>query len=111
MERNKRATINAKSWFQAGAAFWAAFVVSACSAVPVRTNAERGVFDRPSYEANQPSFFWGLAPASEPVNVREVCLGKSADRVSARYDFNDVLGWVFTLGIYSPRTAEVWCEL
>ena len=63
----------------------------------------------PTYEARKDYFFWGLS-GEHHINVQEVCSGRKPVQVQARDTFTDGLYRLFTLGIYSPRTARVWCE-
>lgn len=84
---------------------------SACSSVPVVSHPDRRTFSAASHEHGYPFFFWGFLDAGNTPNVREICYGKGVDQVSTVYTAGDILSWVFTLGIYSPRTVGIWCEL
>ena len=65
----------------------------------------------PSFEKNVHFFFLGLAGGGKEVNLSRVCMGKPVDQVATTYTFENVLFTVLTLGIYAPRTVQVWCSL
>lgn len=63
----------------------------------------------PDYVEQKQFYLWGLVPTHE-VDVKTVCKGKSAKQMQAQHTFKDSALTLITLGIYSPRTAKVWCE-
>ena len=65
----------------------------------------------PTYESSRPNFFWGLVGDEVHVHVDRICLGKDVDQIAMTYTAGNVLASVITLGIYIPRTVQVWCEL
>ena len=62
----------------------------------------------PTYEESLAFGFWGLVGSHE-VNVDEICRGRPVTKVQAETTFGDMMRSCFTLGIYYPRTARVWC--
>ena len=89
----------------------AALVVTAtsCSTVTVRDKSAAKIALEPDYEDSKSFFFWGLVN-TQYVNAVEVCHGKPARQLQAQFTFVDSLLTFLTIGIYSPRTAKVWCD-
>ncbi len=81
----------------------------ACSSVTVRTDDERKTRTSPDYEQRFNYFWWGVK-GTNSVNVREVCKGDNVEQMQAINTFSDSFLTLITLGIYSPRTARVWCK-
>jgi predicted RND superfamily exporter protein len=87
----------------------AIFILSSCSAVTVRTDSERKSQNPPNFEKRYNYYFWGFK-GEHKVNVRMVCKGKDIEQIQSIHTFRDNLLALITLGIYSPRTARIWCE-
>lgn len=89
----------------------ALIAASGCSTIEfvrnpgMRTNAE------PVYSSSKEFFFWGLAGPKHDIYVDRICLGKEVDQVATTYTPSDFLLNLITVGIYSPRTVQVWCQL
>jgi hypothetical protein len=82
-----------------------------CSTVLfVRTPGSR-IFTPPIYESNKAFFFFGLVGPEYDFYIDKICLGKTIDQIATEYTPGNVLTAVITLGIYTPRTAEIWCQL
>lgn len=64
---------------------------------------------KPDFEDYVPSSFWGLVGESYPVDVKKVCQNKDPIEVRKGKSGEDWLLSLFTLGIYWPRTVQVWC--
>ena len=86
-----------------------ALLLSACSTITVRTDNEHEAQRSPDYQERFTFWWWGLK-GEYTINVREVCVGKPVEQMQTVHDIVDVAGTLFTLGIYSPRTARVWCQ-
>jgi len=86
----------------------AALASAACRTVTLV--AEPGVVAEraPRYERSLPFGFWGLAGEHE-IDVDRVCRGSRPARLQTQSTFTDGLAAAFTLGLYKPRTARVWC--
>lgn len=80
-----------------------------CSTVTVRTDGKPEASVPPTYEKQYTYWWWGLK-GEYSVNIREVCAGKSLEQIQTVHSLIDSLSGLFTLGIYAPRTARVWCE-
>lgn len=63
----------------------------------------------PTWSSSKPFFLGGLI-GSHSVNVDKICGSRGVKQMQAQYTFVDVLLHGLTLGIYSPRTAHVWCN-
>ena len=83
--------------------------LSACSSVTIRTDDQPKSHSAPSYQKTYP-YWWWAAKGEHDVNVREICKGKPVEQMQVISTFTDSLAFIFTLGIYSPRTARVWCK-
>ncbi len=85
--------------------------LAGCSTVLfTRTPGSRS-YTEPIYEVSRPYFFWGLVGGPHDVYVSKICLGKDADQISTEYTAGNVFAGVVTLGLYTPRTVKVWCQL
>ena len=84
-------------------------MLGACSTVTVRTDQQHEAQRDPDYHQRFTFWWWGLK-GEYSINVREVCIGKPVEQMQTVHDLVDVFGTVFTLGIYAPRTARVWCQ-
>lgn len=83
-------------------------VASACSSVNIRTDGNREETRPPTFQKSHTYWWWGLR-GKHSINVREVCAGRPVVQMQAVSTITNVLGSALTLGIYSPRTARVWC--
>lgn len=83
--------------------------LAGCSSVTIRTDSQREASAPPSFEQRYTYWWWGLK-GEYSVNVREVCRGNPVEQMQAVHSIVDTFSALFTLGIYSPRTARVWCE-
>jgi len=85
------------------------FVLSSgCSTVTISQKGTNKIATEPNYEESYPFFFWGLLGESV-INVKEVCAGKEPRQMQTQYTALDCLLMVVTIGIYSPRSAKIWC--
>ena len=63
----------------------------------------------PNYSQRQHFFLWGFI-GETTINVKEICPSNKVIQMQTQDTFGDTLFRVVTLGIYSPKTAKVWCE-
>ena len=80
-----------------------------CSSVTIRTDGGEENTQAPNVEQQYTYWWWGLQNSYE-INVRESCKGQDVEQMQAVYTITDSLSGLFTLGIYSPRTARIWCQ-
>lgn len=85
-----------------------AAVMTGCAAQT--TLVHGGAKATPTYQKSQPFFVSGIGQ-QKTVNAAEVCQGAhNVAKVESKLEPKDaVLGFV-TLGIYTPRTAKVYCK-
>jgi len=82
-----------------------------CATILVTRKPETRTKAPPSYQSSRPLFLWGLVDGQPDVSLSDVCLGKDADQVSFSYTPLNIVETAITLGVYSPRTLRVWCQL
>lgn len=83
--------------------------LSGCAAVTITPNGQERLESPPTYVEKQPLYLFGLV--GEPhVDVKAICGDKGVRQLQTIDQFTDRLLGIVTLGIYSPRTAKVWCE-
>jgi len=83
--------------------------ITSCSTVTIRPDGKNQVLsNNPNYEESQSYFLWGLA-GENFVDVVEICEGKEVIQMQSQFTFVDQLLGGITLGLYSPKTAKVWC--
>ena len=86
----------------------AVLLLSACNTVTTVPNGSVKRTSTPKFQERQNYFLWGLI-GEKHINVQEVCGAKPATQMQSQHRFVDLLLTLITLGIYSPRTAKVWC--
>lgn len=55
-------------------------------------------------------FFVGGIGQTQEINAKKVCKGKDVSHVETQLSFLDGLLGGITYGIYTPRTAKVYCK-
>lgn len=86
-----------------------AVILTACSATTIRTDSAKRVDTTPTYQETQKYYLFGLIGENH-INTTEICQGKSVKQMQSQTTFMNGLVEILTLGIYSPKTARVWCE-
>lgn len=84
-------------------------IVTGCASVNIRTDNLPESQHPPTFEQSYVFWWWGI-DGEHSVNVREVCLGKKVKQMQTVASFQNSVITILTLGIYSKRTARVWCE-
>ena len=85
------------------------FVVSGCATITMTKQGTATISSDPTFEESQTYFLGGLVGENE-IDVKKVCNGGEATQMQSQTTFvNGLLGGL-TLGIYTPRTAKVWCD-
>jgi hypothetical protein len=98
-----------KATLRTGCGLAALICLGACASATIRPQGGEKVGGKPTYEKSKSYFWWGLSGEHE-INVVEVCQGKEVEQMQSQYTFLDGVKTVFTLGIYAPKTAKVWCK-
>ena len=83
-------------------------IMSACSSVTVRPDGGAKDSSEPSYIDSKAFYLLGLI-GEHDVDVNEVCEGAAITQMQTVATGTDWIISVLTLGIYTPRTAKVWC--
>jgi hypothetical protein len=61
------------------------------------------------YESSETFFIFGLVGEAN-IDVKDICGSKKVEQMQTQATFmNSFLG-ALTLGIYTPKTARVWCS-
>jgi hypothetical protein len=86
-----------------------AFEAGGCSTVTIREKGLSKISSGPTYEASKPYFLWGLV-GEHHIDVSSACNGKVPRQMQAQHTVLDSILSMITFGIYSPRTARIWCS-
>jgi hypothetical protein len=92
------------------AATVAAFLLAGCATVTIRPEGGEKIADKPDSQQSKNYFFWGLA-GEHTIDVKEICGSKGVEQVQSLRTFGNGFVGAITLGIYTPKTAKVWCKL
>lgn len=92
-----------------GCGAFALVCLSACASATIRPQSGEKVGGKPTYQESKSYFWWGLSGEHE-IDVVEVCKGKEVEQMQSQFTFLDGVKGFFTLGIYAPKTAKVWCK-
>ena len=83
-----------------------------CSTTVLVRNDKTRIEAAATYSETQHFFFWGLVGARvHDISWEGVCMGQPADQIQTGFSGMNVLYSVITLGIYTPKTVQVWCKL
>lgn len=83
--------------------------LTSCAAVNIRTDDQPKNMRPADYEKRYNYFWWGLK-GKHQLNVRSICHDKGVEQMQTVHTLTDSVFTLFTLGIYEPRTARVWCS-
>lgn len=83
--------------------------LSACSSVTVRPYGGEKDTTEPDYKASKP-FYLGWLIGEHEVNVSDICGGRRVMQMQTVNSLSDMVQSFFSVLIYTPRTAKVWCE-
>jgi hypothetical protein len=84
-------------------------IISSCATATILPKGEGTIISNPNYEDSKSYFFWGLA-GEHTIDVVEVCGDKEVSQMQSEITFGNGFVSAITLGIYSPKTAKVWCN-
>lgn len=85
------------------------FFLTACQTVTIRPEGSRyKKSSKADYEQVHDFFLWGLV-GKQYINVSAICPKRNIEQIQTQSSFLNRVVFVVTLGIYSPRTAKVWC--
>jgi hypothetical protein len=83
--------------------------LAACSTVTMRPKGTAKLSSDPSYSDSKPFFLFGLI-GEHSVDVKNVCGTRPVTQTQTQDTVGDTLLAIVTIGIYTPRTAKIWCE-
>lgn len=84
-------------------------LLAGCATVTISPAGQPKIKTTPTYEAKQSFFLVGLI-GERHVDVQSICGNRAPRQLQTVDTFSDKLIGGLTLGIYTPRTARVWCE-
>ena len=89
--------------------FFLAFVLVSCQTVTISPQGKSVKYSSsPSYSRTQHFFLFGLVGQSF-INVKSVCGDRVVKQMQTQQKFLDGFLGKITFGIYTPRTASIWC--
>lgn len=83
--------------------------LSACYTTTIRPEGKMKSVKTPSFERSYDFFIFGLV-GENSVDTSQACQKGTVEQMQAQSTFVDSLLGIITLGIYTPRTAKVWCK-
>ena len=83
--------------------------VSGCSSVTMRPYGGEKATSDPDYAESQP-YYWGGLKGENAIDTKAICKNRRVMQMQSVTTLSDFIRGVFTLFIYAPRTAKVWCE-
>lgn len=81
----------------------------ACSTITIIPSNKPIALSPPKYSKTHNYFFWGLM-GEKYINTKRICRRKRVRQMQTQFTFVNSLLTLLTLGIYSPKTAKVWCS-
>ncbi len=98
-----------KVYQKIGTVLLLAITISACSTVTIRPYG--GAKDRSQADyIDSKAFYLGGPIGKHKVDVNEACEGREVTQMQTVTTSSDWFLSIITLGVYTPRTAKVWCE-
>lgn len=88
-----------------------AVLLTGCSSLLFVRAPDRRTYTDALIEFHETSFFFGSVGGSRELFIDRICLGKDIDQVVVEGTAMDIMKSVLTVGIYTPRTVKVWCQL
>ena len=82
---------------------------SACATVTIRPDGGARINSTPTFEQSYGFFLGGLIGEAN-IEVSKICKDKTPTQMQTEFTFVNGLLGAITLGLYSPRTAKVWCK-
>ena len=83
--------------------------ISGCASVTIRPQGGPKDNSQADYFDSKPFYLAGLI-GKHKVDVNQACEGNEVTQMQTVTTLSDWLLSLMTLGIYSPRSAKVWCE-
>ena len=80
-----------------------------CTTQNIILKEKIGNINEPTIILTNHFIFWGLWQ-NKKIDLVEECLGENPIRIKEKYSFINIISSLITMGIYNPRTSEIWCE-
>lgn len=84
-------------------------LATACSTVTMTAKGTARLSTAPNHTERLPFFLLGVV-GSHTIDGRAICEGKKIQQIQTKEYFLDGFLTFITLGIYSPRVLQVWCD-
>lgn len=84
-------------------------VLTGCSSVTMRPYGGEKTTEEPDYAESRP-YYWGGLKGEHTIDTKEICKEHRVMQMQSVTTLSDFIRGIFTLFIYSPRTAKIWCE-
>lgn len=84
---------------------------TSCSTIHFVRDPQSRTYTEPVYSSSKEFFLWGLTGPTHDIYADRICLGKDIDQIATTYTPKDFFFNLITLGIYSPRSVQIWCAL
>ena len=82
---------------------------TACQTVTIKPEGSQSRNDsKADYEKVHNFFLWGLV-GEKYINVSTICPNREIKQIQTQSSFWNRVNYIVTLGIFSPKTARVWC--
>ena len=81
--------------------------LTACQTVTIKPEG-KGSNSPADYEQVHNFFLWGLV-GEKYINVSTICPNREIKQIQTQSSFWNRVNYIVTLGIFSPKTARVWC--
>ena len=83
--------------------------LTACQTVTIRPGGgQQEIHSAADYKKPHNFFLWGLV-GEKYINVSAICPKRQIKQIQTQSSFWNRVVYIVTLGIYSPKTARVWC--
>ena len=87
------------------------FTLVSCSSVTIDLkNPTDTLPKKPSFSDYRSFYFWGMLQTKH-LSLAKACDSGEPIRIRSYASLEDVLVTTFTLGLYTSRTLDVWCQV
>jgi hypothetical protein len=83
-------------------------ILNSCSSQIILTG-KKTASNKPQYDKSQAFFILGVAQSKE-IDGEAICKDKGINKIRTVQTALDVVFKVITVGIYTPRTMEIYCN-
>lgn len=87
---------------------WAILLLGACSST-IRPDGGPKNKGPATWEESRSYFLFGLV-GEHDIDAKAVCADRGVDQIQTRISGWNALAIAFTLGLYAPKTALIWCR-